>query len=140
MWLDREGGSKINTGVGFLITCWIRSPPTAVSAWKSTSRRPLYRRSPHRRRYRPGAGRALKIALGDKRGICRFGFVLPWTNALPAARWISLVARTWNKSRVYLPTRGRSQHRNDRALFRSLSYTMGVTLHLKTKGKKITTV
>lgn len=31
VWLDREGGSKINTGVGFLITCWIRLLLTAAS-------------------------------------------------------------------------------------------------------------
>ncbi len=56
-------------------------------------------------------------------------------DALPAAHWISLVARTWNIKPVYLPARGRSQHRDDRALLPLLSYTMGVTLHLKTKGK-----
>jgi imidazoleglycerol-phosphate dehydratase/histidinol-phosphatase len=38
VWLDREGGSKIRTGVGFLIICSIKLPPTAAFAWKSTSK------------------------------------------------------------------------------------------------------
>lgn len=37
VWLDREGGSKIHTGVGFLTICSTKSPPTAASAWRLTS-------------------------------------------------------------------------------------------------------
>jgi hypothetical protein len=39
-------------------------------------------------------GEALKLALGDKRGMAVSALCCRWTNVWPAARWISPVART----------------------------------------------
>lgn len=55
-------------------------------------------------------------------------------------RWISLVARTEYKAEFTYQRVGDLSTEMIEHFFRSLSYTMGVTLHLKTKGKTITTV
>lgn len=52
-----------------------------------------------------------------------------------AARWISLVARTEYKAEFTYQRVGDLSTEMIEHFFRSLSYTMGVTLHLKTKGK-----
>ena len=54
---------------------------------------------------------------------------------LAAARWISLVARTEYKAEFTYQRVGDLSTEMIEHFFRSLSYTMGVTLHLKTKGK-----
>lgn len=54
---------------------------------------------------------------------------------MPAARWISLVARTEYKAEFTYQRVGDLSTEMIEHFFRSLSYTMGVTLHLKTKGK-----
>lgn len=60
VWLDREGGSKINTALASLIICWIRSLPTAVSAWKSTSKATSISTITTPSKIPPGAGRSAK--------------------------------------------------------------------------------
>lgn len=85
-------------------------------------------------------GEALKLALGDKRGINRFGFVLPMDECPHVARWISRGVRTEYRAEFTYQRVGDLSTEMIEHFFRSLSYTMGVTLHLKTKGKMTTTV
>ena len=80
-------------------------------------------------------GECLLRALGDKRGIRRFGFLLPMDEAL--ARCALDIS-----GRPYLTFKAKFKHRHVGDLstemiehfFRSLSQTMGITLNLKAKG------
>ena len=81
-------------------------------------------------------GEALKKALGDKRGIGRYGFVLPMDEALAQVS-LDLSGRAYCKFDATFPTTqvGALQTPLIPHFFRSLSDTLQATLHLSVTGE-----
>jgi imidazoleglycerol-phosphate dehydratase len=132
--LDGQGLAKIATGIGFLdhmLTLLARHGriDLAIEAIGDLQT------DDHHTAEDVGIvlGQAIALALGDKRGICRYGHaVIPMDEALVSAT-IDLSGRPWLAFQASFSTDrvGQFSTQMTEEFFRALAFNAGMTLHLR---------